>query len=89
MSSSDTSATARERIDAAEEQHLRLEDVARAGDDALVEQRVGNRQRARSRETPNGFLSVERRAEQIGAQLPQIRSDAAARVDRGTPRPAR
>src|SRR5262245_13468785 len=52
----------RKRIDPSDEENLRLENVADAGDDALIQQGVADRVAAPSAESPDHFEPVERLA---------------------------
>ena len=54
---------------AGQEQHFGLVDVADAGDDALIEQRLGDRPRPAGDDPPDRFVAIERRAQQIGTEL--------------------
>ena len=70
-------ATVANGVDAAFEQHLRLEHVADAGQCALIEQRVGDRHVAARLQAAHGFGGVEVRREQVGAEA----GDRVARAD--------
>ena len=67
------SLTRRTGVDAFQEQDLALEDVADAGQGALVEQGFGDRHGGAGLQAFDGRVGVEGRVEQVGAELLQGR----------------